>query len=136
VNASVVGEVMDNHRSEHRRESKRMSLQSPEEDAVTTPVVRFLERLEGVRRSGGGWSARCPAHDDRNSSLSVGEGEDGNVLVRCFAGCSVEAIVASVGLELRDLFPGVGEGVGDLPRAAATGQQSHGLTLEEYAAAK
>jgi putative DNA primase/helicase len=31
--------------------------------------------------------ARCPAHDDRTPSLSIGE-RDGKVLFHCFAGCS------------------------------------------------
>ena len=33
-----------------------------------------LSRLERVRRSGGSWVARCPAHEDRSPSLSVREG--------------------------------------------------------------
>ena len=49
--------------------------------------------------------ARCPAHDDRGPSLSISEGDQGSVLIHCFAGCSAEAIVNAVGLELRDLFP-------------------------------
>ncbi|MBS0194780.1 MAG: DNA primase [Proteobacteria bacterium] len=49
--------------------------------------------------------ARCPAHKDRNASLSVAEGSDGRVLVKCFAGCDVLAIVHAVGLEVADLFP-------------------------------
>ena len=31
----------------------------------------FLARLSGVRRNGTGWKALCPAHADRNPSLSV-----------------------------------------------------------------
>ncbi len=60
-------------------------------------------RLQGARRSGGGWVARCPAHTDRNPSLSIRE-ESGRILVHCFAGCSVEAICAALGIEIRDLF--------------------------------
>ena len=41
-----------------------------------------LARLAGVARSGAGYSARCPAHDDRAAWLSIGTGEDGRVLVR------------------------------------------------------
>lgn len=71
-----------------------------------TPFDRILDRLDGVRRTGDGRAmARCPAHQDRRPSLSVSEGDDGRVLVYCFAGCGVEAIVASVGLDLADLFP-------------------------------
>ena len=55
-------------------------------------VSDWLDRLEGVRKAGNGYKARCPAHDDRNPSLSVAEGDGGKVLVTCFAGCTFEAI--------------------------------------------
>jgi DNA-binding transcriptional ArsR family regulator len=69
------------------------------------PIDRVLSRLQGVRRSGKGWSALCPAHDDRHQSLSVSKGRDGRVLLKCHAGCDIKAIVRAIGLELRDLFP-------------------------------
>ncbi len=69
-----------------------------------TPVDRVLERLSNVKRSGSGWTACCPAHDDKRPSLSVGIGDDGRVLLRCFAGCSIASIVAAVGLRQQDLF--------------------------------
>ena len=50
-------------------------------------------RLRDVRRVGGGWLARCPAHDDREPSLSVAEGEGHRVLLHCFAGCTFAAVV-------------------------------------------
>jgi hypothetical protein len=67
-------------------------------------AAELLDRLERVTRSGDGWMARCPAHEDRFPSLSVGVSNDGLILLKCFAGCTVEAIVAAVGLEMRDLF--------------------------------
>lgn len=70
-----------------------------------TRVEDLLARLSGVKKSGKGWSAKCPAHDDRHSSLSVNQTDDGTILVKCHAGCSAEAVVQAVGLELRDLFP-------------------------------
>jgi hypothetical protein len=69
------------------------------------PLDAFLARLDRVRKSGNGWTARCPAHDDRTASLSIADGDDGRVLVHCFAGCAVADIVAAVGLTLADLFP-------------------------------
>ncbi|MGH9460874.1 MAG: AAA family ATPase, partial [Vicinamibacteria bacterium] len=65
----------------------------------------IISRLDAVRRSGNGYSARCPAHDDRKPSLSISKGVDGRVLLKCHAGCSVEAIVDALGLSMRDLFP-------------------------------
>ena len=73
--------------------------------AFTLPLERLLKLLENVRASGNGSTARCPAHDDRENSLSVNIGDDGRVLLKCFAGCTVEAVVDALGLELRDLFP-------------------------------
>jgi len=37
--------------------------------------------------------------------LSIGQGRDGKTLLRCHAGCELPAIVAALGLDLRDLFP-------------------------------
>lgn len=64
----------------------------------------LLDRLDRVRRSGKGWMARCPAHDDKTASLSITEAPD-KVLVKCFAGCRTEDVLAAVGLAFRDLFP-------------------------------
>jgi len=69
-------------------------------------IEEFVSRLSEARPSGPGqWSALCPAHDDRNPSLSISTGDDGRVLVKCFSGCSAEQIVAALGLEMSDLFP-------------------------------
>jgi putative DNA primase/helicase len=66
-------------------------------------VEVLLGRLEGVRPAGpNSWVARCPAHDDRNPSLSVSV-KEGRVLVHCFAGCSADAVLGAVGLTWRDL---------------------------------
>ncbi|MCS7047345.1 MAG: hypothetical protein NZO58_13385, partial [Gemmataceae bacterium] len=69
-----------------------------------TPLENLLARVTGVKQTGKGWSARCPAHDDRKASLSIAEGDDGTVLLKCHAGCSTEAVLRAMGLELRDLF--------------------------------
>lgn len=67
-------------------------------------VHEILSRLQGVKGGHGQWTARCPAHDDRQNSLSVGEGEDGRVLLRCHAGCTVDDVTAALGLNAKDLF--------------------------------
>jgi phage/plasmid primase-like uncharacterized protein len=64
----------------------------------------LLGRLKGVRRSGAGWSAFCPAHADRRKrSLSV-RWVDNAILLYCFVGCTIEAICTALGLKLGDLF--------------------------------
>lgn len=65
----------------------------------------FLSHLEGVKGAGASRMARCPAHDDNNPSLSISEGTDGCILLKCFAGCDIESIVAALGLKMSDLMP-------------------------------
>ena len=50
------------------------------------------------------YTATCPAHDDKKASLSITEYTDGTVGLRCFAGCSTEAICNSLGLAVSDLM--------------------------------
>lgn len=47
--------------------------------------------------------ARCPAHDDHNPSLSISTGDEGRVLVHCYAGCSQDAVIDA--LKNRGLWP-------------------------------
>lgn len=67
-------------------------------------LQEILSRLHGVHGSGKQYTARCPAHDDHNASLSIGQGEDGKILLHCHAGCDVENILAALGLKKADLF--------------------------------
>jgi len=71
---------------------------------------RVLSLLQSVKKSAKGYTARCPGHDDQQASLSVSAGDDGRVLLKCFAGCPAEQIVSAVGLKLADLFPQNGRG--------------------------
>jgi hypothetical protein len=47
-------------------------------------------------KCGNGWTARCPAHDDRNPSLSITEDRDGRVLLHCFAGCPRWVVISTL----------------------------------------
>ena len=64
-----------------------------------------LQRLQGVKGSGNQYTALCPAHEDSKPSLSVAVGSDGRILLKCHAGCTVEAVVAAMGLSMSDLCP-------------------------------
>ena len=104
-------------------------------------TARILQRLQRVRPSGDGWTALCPAHDDHQPSLSIGQGLDGRVLLRCHAGCPVEQIVAALGLSLSDLFdappiPCRYPAASSSPSASHRPASPEGLTLREYATAK
>jgi CHC2 zinc finger len=67
-------------------------------------IDRILSSLTKVKKSGKGYTACCPAHPDKGPSLSVGEGDDGRVLLHCFAGCSTATVLAALGLTMVDLF--------------------------------
>lgn len=68
-------------------------------------IDAVLSRLDGARRSGKGWLAKCPAHQDRSPSLSLSEGDKGNVLLHCHAGCEAIAVLDALGLDFETLFP-------------------------------
>ena len=61
-------------------------------------IDALLAQLSGVRKSGSGWTARCPAHEDRNPSLSLRLADSGRLLLHCFAGCSFDEIRPFLGL--------------------------------------
>jgi len=85
------------------------------------PTERLLAALREngyePKRSGSGWACRCPAHDDRNPSLSIGTGDDGRALVTCHAGCATADVLSAIGFRLADLM---------LPRKPHANRQSSG----------
>src|SRR4051794_39134293 len=99
------------------------------------PVDLVLDRLEGVRQRGDYYyQALCPAHEDCDPSLSIAEGEDGRALLKCFAGCETEEILAALGLEMKDLFErrnAHGRGGSYTSRKSTSTDQP--ATLENYA---
>ena len=96
-------------------------------------MSNILELFGGVRKGATGWTARCPAHDDQQNSLSIAQ-RDGKWLIKCHAGCTAEQVAQAVGLTLSDLFAtGEGRSASEQPRNGGT---ARGLTLERYSAAK
>jgi hypothetical protein len=85
----------------------------------TSPIELIVERFSGRRVSSGRWMAKCPAHLDRSPSLSIAAGGDGRVLLRCFAGCELSAVLQSAGLKIDNLFPGPPPAPEQLAAAAA-----------------
>jgi CHC2-type zinc finger protein len=70
---------------------------------------KILTHLERVKQTGSGrWIACCPSHQDKSPSLAIRD-DNGKILLRCFAGCSVFEIVSAIGMNLSDLFPESGE---------------------------
>ena len=71
---------------------------------VRYPTAGELAGSLDGRRIGRGWAVRCPAHDDRHASLSIGETADGTrVLWKCHAGCRQDDVKRA--LIARGLWP-------------------------------
>jgi hypothetical protein len=68
-------------------------------------IDKLLGRLSRVKQTGPGrWIACCPAHEDRNPSLSIREIADGRILIYDFGGCETGDVLAAIGLSFSDLF--------------------------------
>jgi len=68
-------------------------------DAVLAPLDRVKQT--GPNR----WIACCLAHADKTPSLHIRLTDDEKILIHCFGGCSVDAVVSAMGLTLADLMP-------------------------------
>lgn len=80
-----------------------------------------LQTAETIRERLGanGSNAKCPAHDDKHGSLSISNGENGKVLLKCHAGCTQAAVIDA--LRTRGIWPEA---------------EPKGLTVADLAAAK
>ncbi len=77
-------------------------------NATTAPRIGIdglLHRLERVQRSGQGWRADCPTGHKARGALSIAQGDDGRILLHCFAGCSTGDVLGALGLTLADVMP-------------------------------
>lgn len=68
-------------------------------------INELLPRLKKVSKSGNGYTALCPAHNDHNPSLSISESKDGKILLKCHTGCSCADVCEALGIKEKDLFP-------------------------------
>lgn len=57
---------------------------------------QVIPHLKKVKQSPRGHSACCPAHDDKNPSLSIWNGDDGYYAVQCWSGCSDRDVRAAI----------------------------------------
>lgn len=84
-----------------------MTAAMPHYDPVEAVVAALRDAGCHVQSAGRDrYTAQCPAHDDRDPSLSIGRGSRGEpkAVVFCHAGCGVADILDAVGLEPRALF--------------------------------
>jgi putative DNA primase/helicase len=69
-------------------------------------ITEVLGRLDKVKKNNEHqWSARCPAHDDEQNSLSISVNGDDKIAMHCHAGCEIGDVLGASGLKLADLFP-------------------------------
>jgi putative DNA primase/helicase len=69
---------------------------------MTMDAAELAKALGGRRYGARQWQARCPAHDDRDPSLSITESREGVTLIHCFAGCEQGAVIDA--LKVRGLW--------------------------------
>ena len=66
----------------------------------------ILNQLDKVKAYGNNkWLACCPAHNDKHPSLKVTMTDDGKILIKCWAGCDISAVLKALSIEMADLFP-------------------------------
>lgn len=73
-------------------------------------VDQFVAHLESrgirTRRQGQGFRCQCPGHQGTDLNLAVDPGEKGGVVVTCHShGCTLDAVMRSVGLTAADAMP-------------------------------
>lgn len=76
-------------------------------------MTDILARFRDVRPAGDGWTARCPAHDDKRSSLSIGRGTKQPWVFNCHAQCSLDAILQAAGLTMADVSESAAKSTGN-----------------------
>jgi DNA primase len=67
------------------------------------PLRLILGKVQH-RRSGEGYSFKCPAHTDTRNSGYLKADAKGNVILKCFAGCTRKAICEALGVTQADLY--------------------------------
>mgnify|MGYP001561137910 CR=1 FL=1 len=69
-------------------------------------IDAILDKLHKARKTGrDSYVACCPAHEDAKPSMTLRETSEGTILMHCFGGCSIEAILSAIGIEFDALFP-------------------------------
>lgn len=75
--------------------------------ASVNSVDEFVSRhFPGAkRRPNGQYLVKCPAHADKHPSLSIGQGEKGGIVLKCFAGCKAEDICDALHIDIAEIMP-------------------------------
>jgi putative DNA primase/helicase len=70
-------------------------------------TAETIAKALGGRKAGATCMACCPAHEDREPSLSISDGKNGKLLVHCHAGCDQRDVIAA--LQKRGLWETTGK---------------------------
>jgi hypothetical protein len=85
-------------------------------------IQEFIRETKAKKLANNQFLGLCPAHDDKNPSLSIKIANDGKLLLHCHAGCTFDAIAKA--------YPSI---VNHAPRIQATSETSHQpATLQEF----
>jgi hypothetical protein len=61
-------------------------------------IQDVLSRLRKVKKGANSYTAQCPTHDDQRNSLSVREGDNGRIVLKCHAGCTYQQVEGWLGI--------------------------------------
>jgi hypothetical protein len=59
-------------------------------------IAEIALKLGGAKKIPDGFLCRCPAHDDKQASLSLSENAKGALLVSCHAFCSQDSVIQAL----------------------------------------
>ena len=89
-------------------------------------VSDILPALDNVKEgTGGNYTARCPAHEDKNNSFSIGSDAEGFAVCNCFAGCSQADIWDAI-------YKIIGKPETDKPEKVKTNKRTKNKVVAEY----
>lgn len=60
---------------------------------MINPDVEKIIEVTKAKKIGNSWQGHCPAHNDKNPSLSINRSNNGKVLVKCHGGCEQRLVV-------------------------------------------
>lgn len=72
-------------------------------DVLDNTLGQLRSKLQKFHESGNGYTACCPAHADKNPSLSITKEPD-KILLKCHANCSFDEIVGALGMKSKNFF--------------------------------
>lgn len=98
-------------------------------NGIASRFPEVVSRFTITRSTGRALYAKCPAHDDSNSSLTLRLGDNGNLWVKCHVGCSFLDIANAIGCERKDFYVKDGTRMEDKILATYDYRDEQGKTL-------